>query len=67
MGDEDDGDAELALDAEDQLTHPVAQVGVKVGERLVQQQHLGFNDQGPGQRDTLLLTAGELLWASIIR
>jgi hypothetical protein len=41
--------------------HPLAQVGVQVGQRLVAQDQAGVGDQRPGQRDPLLLTAGQLV------
>ncbi len=34
-----------------------AQLGVEVGERLIEQKHLGFHNQRSGQADTLLLTS----------
>ncbi len=40
--------------------HLLAQVGVEVGERLVEQQRLGFDDQRARERHALLLPAGEL-------
>ena len=40
--------------------HLLAQLGVEVGERLVQQQHLGLADERPGQCEALLLAAGQL-------
>ena len=38
----------------------LAQLGVQRAERLVEQQHRRPAHQGPGQRDALLLAAGEL-------
>ena len=34
--------------------------GVEVAGRLVGEQQVGLGDQGPGDRDPLLLTAGQL-------
>jgi len=58
VGDEDGGDAGLALDLLQFDPHLVAQVRVEGGERLVEQQHVGLDDNGAGQRDALLLAAG---------
>ena len=40
--------------------HLLAKLPVERAERLVHQQHRGLDDQRPGQRDPLLLAAGEL-------
>ena len=48
------------LDPLDLDLHRPAQLEVERAERLVEEQHLGAVDQGPGQRDPLLLAAGEL-------
>ena len=40
--------------------HLVAELGIQVGERLVQQEHFGLDHQRAGERHTLLLAAGEL-------
>src|SRR5207244_1202020 len=40
--------------------HLGAQLGVQVRQRLVEEQHRGREDEGPGQRHPLLLAAGEL-------
>ena len=40
VGDVDRGDAELVVQAPDLEAHLLAQIGVEVGERLVEQQHL---------------------------
>ena len=49
----------------DQLAQPepglLAQLGVEVGERLVEQEQARVVDQGPGQGHALLLAAGELV------
>ena len=37
-----------------------AQSGVEVGQRLVEQEHVGPRGHGPGQGDALLLAAREL-------
>ena len=47
-----------------QAAEPVAQtlshLGVERPERFVEQQHARFDGQGPGQRDALPLSAGQL-------
>ena len=60
VGDEDEGDADVALQALELDLHLLAQLEVEGAERLVEQQHLGLDDQGPGQRDALALAAGQL-------
>ena len=57
--DEHGGDAEPLLHRADLVAHPAAQTLVEVAQRLVEQQHLRLADQRPGQRDPLLLAAGE--------
>ena len=41
-------------------THLLAEVGVEVRERLVEEQDLGLDDERAGQRHALLLAAGQL-------
>ncbi len=60
VGDVDEGQADLGLDALELDLHPATQLEVERPQRLVEQQHLGLVDQGPGQRDPLLLATGEL-------
>ena len=60
VGHVDRGDADLVLDALDDVAHLHAQLGVQVGKRLVHQQHVRLDDDGAGQGDALLLAAGEL-------
>ena len=60
MGDVDRGDAELALEVLELLPQLVAQLGVQIGERLVEQQDLGLQHERPGDGDALLLPAGQL-------
>jgi hypothetical protein len=40
--------------------HLAAQLGIEIGQRLVEQEHLGLLHQRPSDRDALTLTAGEL-------
>ena len=59
MGDVDEGDAHLLLDALELDLHILAQLQVQGAQGLVQQQHLGPVHQGPGDGHPLLLSAGE--------
>ncbi len=61
MGDVHEGDADLGLDALEFQLHLAAQLEVEGAQRLVEEQHLGVVDQRAGDRDALLLAAGELL------
>ena len=55
VGDVDRGDAELALQVLELLPQLVPELGVQVGQRFVQQQDLGLQDQCPGDGHALLL------------
>ena len=57
VGDIDHRQAELGLDFADFLAHMPSELGVEVGERLVEQQHLRLQHQRPRHRDALLLAA----------
>ena len=59
MGDVDEGDTHLLLDALELDLHILAQLEIQGAQRLVQQQHLGPVDDGPGDGHPLLLPAGE--------
>ena len=48
------------------FAHPAPQLCIKVGKRFVKQQHLWFQHQGAGDRDTLLLTARQFRRQAII-
>ena len=61
VGDEDRGDADLALDALQLDLHVDAQRLVERAERLVEQQHARLGDDGAGQRHALALAAGKLV------
>ena len=61
VGDVDRGQTGLFADAPDFRPHFKPQFGVEIGQRLVEQQALGLDDQRAGQRDALLLAAGELV------
>ena len=60
MRDEQGGDAEAALQPLQLDLHLVAQLGVEIGQRLVEQQNARLGRDGAGDRDALLLAAGEL-------
>ena len=60
VGDEHEGDAQLALQFLQLALHLLAQLQVQRAQRLVQQQHPRPVDQRPGQRHALALAAGEL-------
>ena len=60
VGDEDEGDPDLALDPLELELHLLAQLEVERAERLVEQQHLRLVDDRARQRDPLALAAGEL-------
>ena len=60
MGDEDEGDAELALQGFQLKLHLLAQLEVQRPQRFVQQQDARLVDEGPGDGDALALAAGEL-------
>ena len=59
--DEQGGDLEPGLQYPDLLAQLDPDLGVERGEGLVEQEHAGFNGQGAGQGDTLLLAAGHLM------
>jgi hypothetical protein len=60
VGHEHGGEPELALQLADLDAHVVAQLRIEVGERLVEEEHLGLHHEGAGQGHALLLAAGEL-------
>ena len=60
VGDVDEGDAELALEALQLGAHLDAQERVERRQRLVEEQDRRIGDQRAGQRHALLLAAGEL-------
>ena len=61
MRDVEHRDAEQLLQAADLAAHLDAQLGVEVGERLVEQQHMRLDHDGARDRDALQLAAGELM------
>ena len=60
MGDDDDGDAELAVDIPDQLQNGAGGLGVEGAGGFIAQQHFGVGGKRAGNGDTLLLTARKL-------
>ena len=60
MGHVDERDAELALELPQLELEVLAELGVEGAERLVEQQDLRVEHQGPGQGDALLLATGQL-------
>ena len=53
-------DPDLALELLELELHVVAERAVQGAQRLVQEQHAGMVDQGPGERDALLLATRQL-------
>ena len=60
VGDVDGGEPELALNALEFEAHALAQLGVEVRKRLVEQEELRLHDERPRQGEALLLAAREL-------
>src|SRR2546428_1860340 len=56
----DSRDLQLLLDATDLIAHAHAELRVEIRERLVQQENLRPEDERTCERDTLLLSSGEL-------
>ena len=61
VGDDDDGDAELAVDPLQQREDVGGRLGVERAGRLVGEQDVGLGRERPGDADALLLAAGELV------
>ena len=60
VGDEDGGVAGGVVDFAQPAAQLAADLRVERAERLVEQQHLGLDRHGAGERDALALAAGEL-------
>ncbi len=60
VGDEDRGEMEPLVQLVELGAHQVAQSGVEVAQRLVEQHDVRTGDEAAGERDTLLLAAAEL-------
>ncbi len=58
VGDEDRGGADGALDLTQLDLHALAQLGVQIRQRLIEQQHARPDHQRAGERHALLLAAG---------
>ena len=56
----DGGELELALQPLELEAHAVAQLGIEIGQRLIQQQQLRLHHQRAREREPLLLAAREL-------
>ena len=65
MGDEDRGQTQRLLQLADLQLHLLAQRGIQVRQRFIQQQHVGFDHQRPGQGHALLLAARHLLGQAV--
>ncbi|KAG1254300.1 hypothetical protein G6F65_017099 [Rhizopus arrhizus] len=61
MGHVDHGGAQLAVQLRDLGPHTVAQLGIQVRQRLVEQEHRRLAHQRAAQRNTLALAAGHRL------
>ena len=57
----DHRDAEQLLQPADLAAHLDPQLGVEIGERFVEQQHMRLDHEGAGDRDALELAAGQLV------
>ena len=60
MGHEHAGEVKLLVQCSQPAPQILAYPGVQRTERFIQQQNLRLHGQGPGQRDPLLLPAGQL-------
>ena len=65
VGDEQGRGADLDLDAADLVAQLHAHLGVEGRQRLVEEQHRRLDRERPGQRDALLLAAGELVGVAV--
>ena len=61
MGDIDGGDADILLGVADHASHLQTKLGIQIRQWFIHQQNVRGDDQRPGQRNTLLLAAGELV------
>ena len=57
VGDIDEGDAQFILHADQLILHFLAQLQIQSAQGFIQEQYLRFVDDGPGDGNTLLLTA----------
>ena len=63
--DEERGDAEAVERGAQLIAHVAAQRGIEVGQRLVEQEDAGLDDERAGEGDALLLAAGEALHRAV--
>lgn len=64
VGDVEGGDAEFLLDGADGIAELEAAGGIKISERFVEQEKVRAGRQSAGERDALLLSAGERFGAA---
>ena len=60
MGDVDRGDGQSLVQLLQFNAHLHTQLGVEIGKRLIEQEHLGIAHNGAAERDALALAAREL-------
>ena len=65
VGNVDKGGAQALMQLGNLGSHLSTQLGVQVGEGLVQQEHLGVTDDGAAQGNTLTLTTGQSLGLAV--
>ena len=65
VGDIDSGHPEFLLDAAEFELHVFAELPVEGGQGLVEEEDIGLEDEGAGNRHPLLLAAGELMRAAL--
>src|SRR5215813_8385099 len=65
VGDVDRRDAELLLQRADLGPDLDPDLGVQIRKGFIEEQDVGVQDEGPGQRDALLLAAGELAGVAV--
>jgi hypothetical protein len=65
VGDVNDGRLQAAVKLADLRPHGDPQFGIQVGERLVEQKHLGLAHDGPAHRHALTLPARKLLGPAV--
>jgi len=56
----DHGNAKPLLEGTNFTTQILPQLGIEIGQRLIEQAHRRFGDQGASKRHPLLLAAGQL-------
>src|SRR6185437_9269413 len=57
--------ADFGMQQTQPLPQLLAHLGVERAERFVKQQNTRFDRKGAGERNTLTLSAGELVWITI--